>query len=86
VVQDIVTESESFDVEKFIPLLQKYIRRANPYIRQLLVRVKRGNREQGSAAQTPRLSCLTKATTVRPRTFQAPTRWFRPVLFRGCMG
>lgn len=35
--QDIVTESESFDVERFIPLLQKYIRRTNPYIRQLLV-------------------------------------------------
>ena len=32
-----MTESESFDVERFIPLLQKYIRRANPYIRQLLV-------------------------------------------------
>jgi len=36
-VKDIVTESESFDVERFIPLLQKYIRRTNPYIRQLLV-------------------------------------------------
>ncbi|CAN0042566.1 unnamed protein product [Ectocarpus sp. 12 AP-2014] len=36
-IKDIVTESESFDVERFIPLLQKYIRRANPYIRQLLV-------------------------------------------------
>lgn len=35
--QDIVTESESFDVERFIPQLQKYIRRTNPYIRQLLV-------------------------------------------------
>jgi vacuole morphology and inheritance protein 14 len=36
-IRDIVTESESFDVERFIPLLQKYIRRTNPYIRQLLV-------------------------------------------------
>ena len=36
-IKDIVTESESFDVERFIPLLQKYIRRTNPYIRQLLV-------------------------------------------------
>jgi vacuole morphology and inheritance protein 14 len=36
-VKDIVTESESFDVEKFIPLLQKYIRMTNPYIRQLMV-------------------------------------------------
>jgi len=36
-VKDIVTESESFDVERFIPLLQKYIRRTNPYIRQLLI-------------------------------------------------
>ena len=37
-VKDIVTESESFDVDKFIPLLQKYIRMTNPYIRQLMVR------------------------------------------------
>ena len=36
-IKDVVTESESFDVERFIPLLQKYIRRSNPYIRQLLV-------------------------------------------------
>ncbi|GMH56378.1 hypothetical protein TrRE_jg4324 [Triparma retinervis] len=36
-IKDIVTESEVFDVETFIPLLQKYIRRTNPYIRQLLV-------------------------------------------------
>ncbi|KAG5176145.1 vacuolar protein 14 C-terminal Fig4p binding-domain-containing protein [Tribonema minus] len=36
-IKDIVAESESFDVERFIPLLQKYIRRTNPYIRQLLV-------------------------------------------------
>ena len=36
-IKDIVTESETFDVEQFIPLLQKYIRRTNPYIRQLLV-------------------------------------------------
>ena len=36
-VKDIVTESESFDVDMFIPLLQKYIRMTNPYIRQLLV-------------------------------------------------
>lgn len=36
-VKDIVTECETFDVETFIPLLQKYIRRTNPYIRQLLV-------------------------------------------------
>jgi len=36
-VKDIVTESESFHVERFLPLLQSYIRRTNPYIRQLLV-------------------------------------------------
>ena len=36
-VKDIVTESEVFDVELFIPLLHKYIRMTNPYIRQLLV-------------------------------------------------
>ncbi|TDH66336.1 uncharacterized protein CCR75_002739 [Bremia lactucae] len=36
-VKDIVTESEYFDVELFIPLLHKYIRMTNPYIRQLLV-------------------------------------------------
>ena len=36
-IKDIVTESESFQVEQFLPLLQTYIRRTNPYIRQLLV-------------------------------------------------
>ncbi|TYZ63566.1 hypothetical protein PybrP1_013160, partial [[Pythium] brassicae (nom. inval.)] len=36
-VKDIVTESEYFEVDMFIPLLQKYIRMTNPYIRQLLV-------------------------------------------------
>jgi vacuole morphology and inheritance protein 14 len=36
-IKDIVTESEKFDVESFIPLLQKYIKRTNPYVRQLLV-------------------------------------------------
>lgn len=36
-VKDVVTESDCFDVERFIPLLQKYIRRSNPYVRQLLV-------------------------------------------------
>jgi len=36
-IKDIVTESRSFNVEQFIPLLQNYIRRTNPFIRQLLV-------------------------------------------------
>lgn len=36
-IKDIVTESDTFDVEAFIPLLQKYIKRTNPYVRQLLV-------------------------------------------------
>ena len=36
-IKDIVAESESFDVEKFIPLLRKYIDMINPYIRQLLI-------------------------------------------------
>jgi len=36
-VKDIVTESETFHVEHFLPLLTTYIRRTNPYIRQLLV-------------------------------------------------
>jgi vacuole morphology and inheritance protein 14 len=36
-IKDIVTESETFHVEQFLPLLQTYIRRTNPYIRQLLV-------------------------------------------------
>ena len=36
-MKDIVTESDSFNVEQFLPLLQTYIRRTNPYIRQLLV-------------------------------------------------
>jgi vacuole morphology and inheritance protein 14 len=36
-IKDIVTENESFDIEAFIPLLQKHIKRTKPYIRQLLV-------------------------------------------------
>ena len=36
-VKDIVTESEEFSLDEFLPLLQNYIRRTNPYIRQLLV-------------------------------------------------
>ena len=36
-IKDIVTEADSFDVEQFLPMLQTYIRRTNPYIRQLIV-------------------------------------------------
>jgi len=36
-IKDIVTETETFDIEAFIPLLQKHIKRTKPYIRQLLV-------------------------------------------------
>ena len=36
-IKDIVTESNNFDVALFLPMLQNYIRRTNPYIRQLLV-------------------------------------------------
>jgi len=36
-IKDIVTETETFDIETFIPLLQKHIKRTKPYIRQLLV-------------------------------------------------
>ena len=36
-VKDVVTESESFDMDKFIPLLQERIKIKNPYIRQLIV-------------------------------------------------
>ena len=36
-IKDIVTESETFDIESFIPLLQKQIYRTKPYIRQLIV-------------------------------------------------
>jgi vacuole morphology and inheritance protein 14 len=36
-VKDIVTETETFDIEAFIPLLKKHIRRTKPYIRQLIV-------------------------------------------------
>jgi vacuole morphology and inheritance protein 14 len=36
-IKDIVTEAESFHVDQFLPLLQNYIRRTNPYIRQLIV-------------------------------------------------
>lgn len=36
-IKDIVTESDNFNVDQFLPLLQSYIRRTNPYIRQLIV-------------------------------------------------
>ncbi len=36
-IKDIVTETETFNIEAFIPLLQKHIKRTKPYIRQLLV-------------------------------------------------
>ena len=36
-LKDLVTESEAFDVDKFIPLLKERIRIKNPFIRQLLV-------------------------------------------------
>ena len=36
-IKDIVTETDTFDIESFIPLLQKHLRRTKPYIRQLLV-------------------------------------------------
>ena len=36
-VKDVATECEFFSVDEFLPLLQNYIRRTNPYIRQLLV-------------------------------------------------
>ena len=37
-IKDIVTEADNtFQVEQFLPLLQKYIQRTNPYIRQLIV-------------------------------------------------
>lgn len=36
-LKDIVTEADHFQVDQFLPLLQNYIRRTNPYIRQLIV-------------------------------------------------
>jgi vacuole morphology and inheritance protein 14 len=36
-IKDIVTEAEHFSMDLFLPLLQNYIRRTNPYIRQLIV-------------------------------------------------
>lgn len=36
-IKDIVTEADSFQVDQFLPVLQSYIRRTNPYIRQLIV-------------------------------------------------
>lgn len=36
-IKDIVTEAPEFHVEQFLPILQGYIRRTNPYIRQLIV-------------------------------------------------
>jgi len=37
-IKDVVLEAEeSFHVDQFLPILQNYIRRSNPYIRQLIV-------------------------------------------------
>ena len=36
-IKDIVTESDSFDVNAFIPTIKKYIAMVNPYIRQLMI-------------------------------------------------
>ena len=38
-IKDIVTEAENdaFQVDQFLPVMQNYIRRTNPYIRQLIV-------------------------------------------------
>ena len=36
-IKDIVTEADNFHVDQFLPLLQTYIRRTNPFIRQLIV-------------------------------------------------
>ena len=36
-MKDIVTEHADFNILEFLPLLQTYIRRTNPYIRQLLI-------------------------------------------------
>jgi len=35
VLQDVVTECDAFDVEKFIPLLKERIRLKDPFIRQV---------------------------------------------------
>jgi len=36
-IKDIVTESSSFDIEKFIPLLRERIYVINPFVRQFLI-------------------------------------------------
>ena len=36
-IKDIVTETQEFQVDQFLPILQTYIRRTNPFIRQLIV-------------------------------------------------
>lgn len=36
-VKDIVVQADTFDIESFIPVLQKHIKKTKPYIRQLLV-------------------------------------------------
>jgi vacuole morphology and inheritance protein 14 len=36
-IKDIVTESDAFDVNAFIPTIKKYIAMVNPYIRQLMI-------------------------------------------------
>ena len=37
-IKEIVTESDAFNVDEFIPLLQRKLKTRNPYIRQLLAR------------------------------------------------
>ena len=36
-MKDIVTEADTFEIDSFIPCLQKYINYTKPYIRQMLV-------------------------------------------------
>ncbi len=36
-LKDLIPESEGFEVDTFIPLLQKYLKMTNPHIRQLLI-------------------------------------------------
>ncbi|GAX25894.1 vacuole morphology and inheritance protein 14 [Fistulifera solaris] len=36
-IKDIVIEAEHFSIDLFLPILQNYIKRTNPYIRQLMV-------------------------------------------------
>ena len=36
-LKEVVTENQQFDIEKFVPLMKKYINDKSPHIRRLLI-------------------------------------------------